>query len=298
LRASSHASPQNRRPLLVRHFRKTSTASCRQNYPQLPPIERWGWQRSRPRAMMSAAGVFEMSAHTQASQQDQWKKEAGETAAKLVEDGMVVGLGTGSTAAFAVAALGRRVKQDGLRIVGIPTSERTTAQANAVGIPLTTFAEHTHIDLTIDGADEVLSGPLYLIKGHGGALLREKIVAAASKRMAVVADDTKLVKRLGELVSVPVEVVPFGWQVTAQRLRELGGNPEMRLGADQKPFITDGGHYILNCAFGPMDDPKEIAHHLDHVVGLVEHGLFLKYASEALIAGRDGVKVLKKAVKS
>jgi ribose 5-phosphate isomerase A len=245
-------------------------------------------------AIMSAVGALEMSAHTQLSQQDQWKKDAGEAAAKLVEDGMVVGLGTGSTAAFAVAALGRRVKQDGLRIVGIPTSERTAEQANAVGIPLTTFAEHTQIDLTVDGADEVLPGLLYLIKGHGGALLREKIVAAASKRMAVVADDTKLVKRLGELVSVPVEVVPFGWQVTAERLRDLGGNPAMRLGADQKPFITDGGHYILNCAFGPMDDPKEIAHHLDHVVGLVEHGLFLKYASEAVLAGRDGVKVLRK----
>jgi ribose 5-phosphate isomerase A len=235
-----------------------------------------------------------MSANTQLSEQDRWKKEAGEAAAKLVEDGMVVGLGTGSTATFAVAALGRRVKQDSLRIVGIPTSERTTEQANAVGIPLTTFAQHTQIDLTIDGADEILSGPLYLIKGHGGALLREKIVAAASKRMVVVADDTKLVKRLGELVAVPVEVVPFGWEVTAQRLRELGGHPAMRLNADQKPFITDGGHYILDCGFGPIDDPKEIAHHLDHVVGLVEHGLFLKYASEALIAGRDGVRVLKK----
>jgi ribose 5-phosphate isomerase A len=235
-----------------------------------------------------------MSAHTQPSQQDQRKKEAGEAAAQLVQDGMVVGLGTGSTAAFAVAALGRRVKQDGLRIVGIPTSERTTEQANSLGIPLTTFAEHTQIDLTIDGADEVLPGSLYLIKGHGGALLREKIVAAASKRMAVVADDTKIVGRLGQLVAVPVEVVPFGWQVTAKRLRELGGNPSMRVGTDQKPFITDGGHYILNCAFGPMEDPKEIAHHLDHVVGLVEHGLFLKYASEAVIAGRDGVQVLKK----
>jgi ribose 5-phosphate isomerase A len=245
--------------------------------------------------MINAFGALKMSAHTQASQQDQWKKNAGEAAAELVEDGMVVGLGTGSTAAFAVAALGRRVKQDGLRIVGIPTSERTTEQANALGIRLTTFAERTQIDLTIDGADEVLPGPLYLIKGRGGALLREKIVAAASQRMAVVADDTKLVTRLGELVSVPVEVVPFGWQVTAQRLRELAGNPEMRFGADQKPFITDGGHYILDCAFGPMDDPKEIAHHLDHVVGLVEHGLFLKYASEAVIAGRDGVKVLRKS---
>jgi ribose 5-phosphate isomerase A len=239
-------------------------------------------------------GVIQMSTQTQLSQQDRRKKEAGEAAAQLVQDGMVVGLGTGSTAAFAVAALGRRVKQDGLRIVGIPTSERTTAQANALGIPLTTFAQHMQIDLTIDGADEVLPGRLYLIKGHGGALLREKIVAAASKRMVVVADDTKIVERLGQLVPVPVEVVPFGWEVTAERLRELGGNPSMRVGADQKPFITDGGHFILNCAFGPMEDPKEIAHHLDHVVGLVEHGLFLKYASEAVIAGRDGVKVLKK----
>ena len=228
------------------------------------------------------------------SQQDQWKKQAGDAAAMLVEDGMIVGLGTGSTAKFAIAAIGRRVAEEGLRILGIPTSDRTAEQARNEKIPLTTFAEHTQIDLTLDGADEILPGPLYLIKGHGGALLREKIVASASKRMAVVADDTKLVTRLGERVSVPVEVVPFGWQVTARRLAELGGKPTLRLGADQKPYITDGGHYILNCAFGAMDDPKETAHHLDHVVGLIEHGLFLKVATEAYIAGQGGVKVVKK----
>ena len=228
------------------------------------------------------------------SQQDQRKKEAGEAAALLVADGMVVGLGTGTTAKFAISAIGRRMAQEGLRIVGIPTSEATAQQARAEKIPLTTFADHTQIDLTIDGADEVLPGPLYLIKGHGGALLREKIVASASKRMAVVADDSKLVTSLGQLVSVPVEVVPFGWQVTARRLVELGGKPALRLGADQKPFITDGGHYILNCAFGAMSDPKETAHHLDHVVGLVEHGLFLKFATEAFIAGSGGVKILQK----
>jgi ribose 5-phosphate isomerase A len=228
------------------------------------------------------------------SQQDQWKKQAGDAAAMLVEDGMIVGLGTGSTARFAIAAIGRRVAEEGLRILGIPTSDRTAEQARNEKIPLTTFAEHTQIDLTLDGADEILPGPLYLIKGHGGALLREKIVASASKRMAVVADDTKLVTRLGERVSVPVEVVPFGWQVTARRLAELGGKPTLRLGADQKPYITDGGHYILNCAFGAMDDPKETAHHLDHVVGLIEHGLFLKVATEAYIAGQGGVKVVKK----
>jgi ribose 5-phosphate isomerase A len=245
--------------------------------------------------MMSVVGTTEMmSAPMTLSQQDQWKKAAAEAAAKLVESGMVVGLGTGSTAAFLIAALARRVEEENLRIVGIPTSEGTAAQARALNIPLTTFAEHTEIDLTIDGADEVMLGPLYLIKGHGGALLREKIVAAASKRMAVIADETKIVERLGSLVTLPVEVVPYGWQATQKKLIQLEGKPAMRLGADKKPYITDGGHYILDCAFGPMEDPKEIAHHLDHVVGVVEHGLFLKYASEAFIGGAAGVKVSKR----
>src|ERR1700678_2272630 len=246
-------------------------------------------------AMMSAVAIFAQDGRSmELSQQNQWKKEAGDAAAMLVEDGMVVGLGTGSTATFAIAAIGRRVAQEGLRVLGIPTSDRTAEQARAANIPLTTFAEHTQIDLTIDGADEVLPGPLYLIKGHGGALLREKIVASASKRMAVVADDTKLVKSLGELVSVPVEVVPFGWEATQKKLEKLNARPALRLGADGKPYITDGGHYILDCSFGAMSDPKETAHHLDHVVGLVEHGLFLKFATEAVIAGADGIKVLKK----
>ncbi len=235
-----------------------------------------------------------MNAPMNLSQHDEWKKAAAEAATKLVESGMVVGLGTGSTAAFAVSAIGLRIVQENLRVVGIPTSERTAEQARSLNIPLTTFAEHTEIDLTIDGADEVLTGPLYLIKGHGGALLREKIVAAASKRMAVIADETKIVERLGSLVSVPVEVVPYGWQATEKELIQLEGKPAMRLGADKKPYVTDGGHYILDCAFGPMKDPKEIAHHLDHVVGVVEHGLFLKYASEAFIGGSQGVKAFKK----
>src|ERR1700730_6538708 len=191
------------------------------------------------------------------SLQDQWKKDAAEAAAKLVESGMVVGLGTGSTAAFLVSALGRRVALENLRIVGMPTSEQTAKQARALNIPLTTFAEHTEIDLAIDGADEILPGPLYLIKGHGGALLREKIVAAASKRMVVVADESKLVKTLGVLCSVPTEIVPFGWETTQKRLAKLNANPTLRLGADQKPYVTDGGHYILDFAFGAMSDPKE-----------------------------------------
>ena len=244
--------------------------------------------------MMCAVTYFALDGPMELSQQDQWKKQAGDAAAMLVEDGMVVGLGTGSTARFAIAAIGRRVAEEGLRILGIPTSDRTAEQARTEKIPLTTFAEHTQIDLTIDGADEVLPGPLYLIKGHGGALLREKIVAAASKRMVVVADESKIVERLGSLVAVPVEVVPYGWQATEKKLAKLDGKPALRVGSDKKPYVTDGGHYIIDCAFGPMSDPKEIAHHLDHVVGAVEHGLFLKFASEAFIGGPEGVKALKR----
>src|SRR3984885_13296965 len=245
--------------------------------------------------MMSVAGPAGiMNAPMNLSQQDEWKKAAAEAAAKIVESGMVVGLGTGSTAAFLVSALGRRATEENLRITAIPTSERTAEHARTLNIPLTTFADHTEIDLTIDGADEVLLGPLYLIKGHGGALLREKIVAAASKRMAVVADETKIVLRLGSLVSLSGGVVSYGWQATQKKLIQLEGKPTLRLPADRKPFVTDGGHYILDCAFGPMQDPKEIAHHLDHVVGVVEHGLFLKYAAEAFIGGSDGVNVSKR----
>src|SRR5271170_5701730 len=229
-----------------------------------------------------------------ALEQNQWKKDAAEAAARLVEDGMVVGLGTGSTAAFFVSALGRRVSEEHLRISGIPTSDATEAQARGLKIPLTDFAEHTQIDLTVDGADEIETGTLYMIKGHGGALLREKIVAAASKRMVVIADETKLSKRLGSLVSVPVEVVQFGWEATQRRLSELGGNPALRFATGGKPFVTDGGHYIMDCAFGPMENPKEIAHHLDHVVGSVEHGMFLKFAREVFVGSRDGVTILRK----
>jgi ribose 5-phosphate isomerase A len=229
------------------------------------------------------------------SEQNQWKKAAAEAAADLVEDGMVLGLGTGSTSAYFVTAIGRRLAEDGLRITCIPTSERTAAQARSLRIPLTSFADHDQADLTVDGADEVELRTLFLIKGHGGALLREKIVATASKRFVIVADESKLVERLGSLVSVPVEVAQYGWQVTARRLAQISGHPSLRLGVDKKPFITDGGNYIMDCAFGPMANPKETAHHLDHVVGAVEHGLFLGLAKEVIVGGRDGVRVLKKS---
>jgi len=228
------------------------------------------------------------------AEQHACKMAAAEAAAALVEDGMVLGLGTGSTAAFFITALSRQIADRGLRVVGIPTSDHTERLAREAKIPLSGFAEHEQIDLTVDGADEIELGTLFLIKGRGGALLREKIVAAASRRMVVIADDTKLVDRLGSLVSVPVEIVRFGWQLTAKSLAKIGGNPALRMGKDGNPYLTDGGNFIMDCAFGPMADPKEIAHHLDHVVGLVEHGLFLKYASEAIVAGSEGVKTYRK----
>jgi ribose 5-phosphate isomerase A len=229
-----------------------------------------------------------------ADEQNNCKKAAAEAAAALVQDGMILGLGTGSTFAFFIEALGQRLAADRLRISGIPTSRHTEDLARASRIPLTSFAEHASIDLTVDGADEVERGTICLIKGHGGALLREKIVAAASRRMVVIADETKLVDRLGSLVAVPVEVVRFGWQATARSLAKIGGNPSLRLGSDNTPYITDGGNFIMDCAFGPINEPKEVAHQLDHVVGVVEHGLFLRYASEAIIAGRDGVKTYRR----
>lgn len=227
------------------------------------------------------------------AEQDQWKRAAAEAAARIVEPSMIVGLGSGSTAALFVEALGRRVQHEGLRILGIPTSERAAEQARSLQIPLTTFAEHAQIDLTVDGADEVELGTLNLIKGHGGAALREKIVASSSKRMAVVADETKIVERLGALVSVPVEVVQFGWQTTARRLKQLGANPVLRMDSGDSRFLTDGGNYILDCHFGAMNTPADLALRLDQTVGVVEHGLFLGLATQAFIGGRDGVKILR-----
>jgi ribose 5-phosphate isomerase A len=230
------------------------------------------------------------------AQREQWKKEVGEAAAKLVENGMVVGLGSGTTALQFVAALGRRIEKEGLRLVGIPSSIETEHFARKLNIPLSGFAEHTEVDLAVDGADEIELGTLYLIKGHGGMLLREKMVASASKRMAVIGDESKLVERLGSKFAVPVEVVQFGWQVTQKRLAALGSTPVLRLDKNSgKPFVTDGGNFIIDCAFGPMPDPKKVAHSLDHVTGAVEHGLFLGFVWEAVVSGHSGLQILKRA---
>jgi ribose 5-phosphate isomerase A len=218
------------------------------------------------------------------------KKAAAEWAAALVEDGMVVGLGTGSTASLILEPLAARIRQ-GLRIVGIPTSERTAEQARDLGIPLSTLADHPRVDLTIDGADEVELGTLNLIKGRGGALLREKIVASASARLVIVADESKLVERLGR-GAVPVEVVPFEWQSTARRIERLGTRPALRLRPDGEAFVTDGGHYILDCAFGPISSAESLERELNGIVGVVEHGLFLGLADQVGVGRAGGVEVL------
>lgn len=220
------------------------------------------------------------------------KLAAAESAASQVTDGMIVGLGSGSTAALAVSAIGRRVAE-GLRIVGIPTSEATAAEARSLGIPLTSLAEVARVDMTIDGADEVEQATLNLIKGLGGALLREKIVAHATRRLVIVVDEQKIVQQLGIHHSVPVEVVPFGWQATARELLDMGAKPVLRRTPDGTPFASDGGHYILDCAFGPIASAASLAKDLDHVVGLVEHGLFVGLTSEVHVASPDGVRILR-----
>jgi ribose 5-phosphate isomerase A len=214
------------------------------------------------------------------------KELAGRAAAELVRDGDVVGLGTGSTAYFAVVAIGERVKA-GLKIVGIPTSDATAQLARKLGIPVSTLDEHPVIDITIDGADEV-DPRLNLIKGGGGALLREKIIATASKKMVVVADSTKVVKALGKF-PLPVEIIPFARAVLEKKIASLGATCKLRMKPDGKPFVTDEGHHILDCSFGKIADPPKLARALNEMPGVVEHGLFIGIAKLALI-GR-GAKV-------
>ncbi len=227
---------------------------------------------------------------------DDDKQRAAAAALAYVEPGMKLGLGTGSTARHFVDLLGRKVAE-GLKVVGVPTSEATHAQAQRLKIPLATLDEAPELDLTVDGADEI--GPnLALIKGGGGALLREKIVAASSRAMLVIADSSKKVARLGAF-PLPVEVVPFGLASTRIRLDRvcaalgLSGAITLRK-RDGQAFVTDGGHLILDGAFGAIPDPERLAAHLGAIPGVVEHGLFLGLASVALIAGPEDVEILRR----
>ena len=226
-------------------------------------------------------------------QQTALKRDAGEAAAALVQDGMVVGLGTGSTAYWMIAALIRRVGE-GLRIRGVPTSEASARQAREGGIPVVGFEAVTAIDITIDGADAVARDGLDLVKGLGGALLREKIVASASRMLVIVADESKLVDRLGQSTPVPVEVVPFGWQLTETRLAAVAGKPVLRIDGSKAPYVTDGGNYILDCHTGLIADPAALDVALRNIVGVVETGLFIGRTSSVYIAGSTGVRRLAK----
>lgn len=226
------------------------------------------------------------------------KKLAGERAAEWVESGMVVGLGTGSTAVYATRAIGQRLEDGRLHhILGIPTSEQTARQAQEAGIPLTTLDDQPIIDLTIDGADEI-DPHLNLIKGLGGALLREKIVAAASRRMIVVSDARKVIAKLGTLAPLPVEVIPFARRPVYDFLTSLGAQVALRRDREleQRPFLTDEGNIILDCTFPQgIDNPAALAQTIIAQPGVVEHGLFLNLATLAVIAAPDGLQIIKRS---
>jgi ribose 5-phosphate isomerase A len=221
---------------------------------------------------------------------DEQKQAAGELAAAWVESGMVVGLGTGSTAVHAIRAIGARIDSGELReVLAVPTSRASEAEAIVRNVPLTTLADHPVVDLTIDGADEV-DAALDLIKGAGGALWREKMVAQASVREVIVVDDTKPTAQLGSRFPVPVEVAQFGWRPEAEYLDDMGATVTVRRGADGAEFVTDEGNWVLDCAFGPIADPARLAASLDRRAGIVEHGLFLGLATDLLVAGPAGVE--------
>ncbi|MCB9008668.1 MAG: ribose-5-phosphate isomerase RpiA [Ardenticatenaceae bacterium] len=218
------------------------------------------------------------------------KRQAAETAVTFIESGMVVGLGTGSTAVHAVRAVGRLLQQGTLQnIVAIPTSEQTARDAEALRIPLVTFDTHPVIDITIDGADEA-DPNLDVIKGLGGALLREKIVAAVSKRFVIVADHSKRVTQLGSKAPVPVEVIPFAERPVADYLQSLGARVEKRLDkVGERPYRTDENNIILDCYFGPIPQPRQLATAIRQQPGVVEHGLFLGMATDVIFATPDGI---------
>jgi ribose 5-phosphate isomerase A len=217
---------------------------------------------------------------------DQEKIAAARSSLRFVRDGHIVGLGTGSTAAYAIQFLGERVRQ-GLKIIGIPTSKRSADLATTLAIPLATLDDYQHIDVTIDGADECDS-ELRLIKGGGGALLREKVVASASRQLVIITDSGKQVRVLGKF-PLPVEVIPFAQAVVAERIAALGASVTLRQYAYGNPFITDEGHHILDCHFERISDPTVLALQLSQMPGVVEHGLFIGMADVVLVGRGEEV---------
>jgi ribose 5-phosphate isomerase A len=222
---------------------------------------------------------------------DQEKEAAARASLRFVKDGQVVGLGTGSTAAYFIQLLGAQVK-NGLKICGIPTSDRSGEQATGLGIPLTSLDDCQEIDVTVDGADEV-DPQLRLIKGGGGALLREKIVASATKQLVIVADATKRVPVLGKF-PLPVEVIKFAQALVRKKIEALGAAVELRRGADGNPYLTDENNHILDCRFGQIPDADGLAQRLSDMPGVVEHGLFIGMASVVLVANGSEVVELRR----
>jgi ribose 5-phosphate isomerase A len=222
---------------------------------------------------------------------DQEKEAAARASLRFVKDGQIVGLGTGSTAAYFIQLLGEEVK-NGLRIRGIPSSDRSRELAASLGIPLTTLDEYQQIDVTVDGADE-FDPQLRLIKGGGGALLHEKIVASATKQLVIVADATKRVPVLGKF-PLPVEVIKFAQALVMKKIEALGAKVGLRLGADGKPFLTDEHNHILDCRFGQIPDADGLARQLSDMPGVVEHGLFIDMANVVLVATGNEVLELRR----
>jgi ribose 5-phosphate isomerase A len=224
----------------------------------------------------------------------QLKKQAAAYAVELVQSGMIVGLGHGSTAIHVVGMLAEKLKSGQLKdVIGVPCSYQVEEEAMRYGMPLRTLEENPTIDLTIDGADEV-DPQLNLIKGGGGALLREKIIAQASRREIIVVDSSKLTPVLGRKRCVPVEVISFGWKSQAMFLESLGAKVAMRRNADRSPYHSDCGNWILECNFGPIERPHVLAEKIKNRAGIVEHGLFLGLASDVIVSGEGGIRHLKR----
>lgn len=224
---------------------------------------------------------------------DEYKKLAAEAAVELVQSGMMLGLGHGSTVEFALEALATKLKSGQLKnIVAVPCSKKTESEARRLGIALTDLNDHAAIDLTLDGADEV-DEQLNLIKGGGGALLREKIVAQASRREVIMIDESKLSEKLGSHFPLPVEAAQFGWMRQQEFITGLGGKATLRMDPSGKPVLSDQGNYLLDCAFGPIADPQSLARKLESRSGILEHGLFLGLATDVIVAGVKGVQHLK-----
>lgn len=223
---------------------------------------------------------------------ERMKQRACQRAAQEVQDGMVLGLGTGSTVYYLLQELGRMVRE-GMRMTGVPTSVRTAELATQLAIPLTTLDDQPHLDLAIDGADEV-DAHLNLVKGAGGALLREKIIAASAARFIVVVDDSKVVTQLGERYPLPVEVVPFGHTPATRALEGLGARVTLRRGTDGQTWVSDNGNYILDCHFGPMPDPVALQQKLLAIPAVVDSGLFLNMTEMAIVGQDEGVRLLRR----